>query len=153
MRPAGHVVTNYHVINDANDIQVTFMGGSEYSAKVVGADTDKDIAVLQVRAVGFRVLRLGVRHPASQWLRRCWLIGGATASLLHAPHSASSPTAGCVLLFLCCSILNLQPPPAGQGQRAKPARHLYAEAAQSVQHERRAHGGTKGAALLLVAMI
>lgn len=48
MSPAGHVITNYHVITDASDIQVTFMGGTEYSAKVVGFDQDKDIAVLQV---------------------------------------------------------------------------------------------------------
>lgn len=46
--PPGHVITNYHVITDASDIQVTFMGGTEYSAKVVGFDQDKDIAVLKV---------------------------------------------------------------------------------------------------------
>jgi S1-C subfamily serine protease len=43
------VITNYHVITDASDIQVTFMGGAEYSAKVIGVDQDKDVAVLQVR--------------------------------------------------------------------------------------------------------
>ncbi len=42
------MITNYHVITDASEIQVTFMGGTEYSAKVVGFDQDKDIAVLQV---------------------------------------------------------------------------------------------------------
>eukprot|EP00882_Tetradesmus_deserticola_P019225 GHRQ01020679.1.p1 GENE.GHRQ01020679.1~~GHRQ01020679.1.p1 ORF type:complete len:264 (+),score=78.75 GHRQ01020679.1:899-1690(+) len=46
---AGHVITNYHVITDASDIQVTLMGGAEYSAKVIGVDQDKDVAVLQVR--------------------------------------------------------------------------------------------------------
>lgn len=45
---AGHVITNYHVITDASDIQVTFMGGAEYAAKVIGVDPDKDVAVLQV---------------------------------------------------------------------------------------------------------
>eukprot|EP00775_Hariotina_reticulata_P001416 gene1416-1758_t len=45
---AGHVITNYHVITDASDIQVTFMGGAEYSAKVIGLDQDKDIAVLKL---------------------------------------------------------------------------------------------------------
>lgn len=45
---AGHVITNYHVITDASDIQVTFMGGAEYSAKVIGVDQDKDVAVLQI---------------------------------------------------------------------------------------------------------
>ncbi|KAF6260198.1 trypsin family [Scenedesmus sp. NREL 46B-D3] len=45
---AGHVITNYHVITDASDIQVTLMGGAEYSAKVIGVDQDKDVAVLQM---------------------------------------------------------------------------------------------------------
>lgn len=44
----GHIITNYHVITDASDIQVTFMGGAEYSAKVIGVDQDKDVAVLKL---------------------------------------------------------------------------------------------------------
>ncbi|GBF98907.1 protease Do-like chloroplastic [Raphidocelis subcapitata] len=36
---AGHVVTNYHV---------TALGGEEFSARVIGVDRDKDIAVLQI---------------------------------------------------------------------------------------------------------
>lgn len=51
----GHVITNYHVINDASDIQVTFMGGTEYGAKVVGFDQDKDIAVLQLGEAAAKV--------------------------------------------------------------------------------------------------
>lgn len=50
LNTTGHVITNYHVITDASDIQVTFMGGAEYSAKVIGVDQDKDVAVLEVRA-------------------------------------------------------------------------------------------------------
>ncbi|PNW86485.1 hypothetical protein CHLRE_02g088400v5 [Chlamydomonas reinhardtii] len=48
----GHVVTNYHVIQDASDIKVTLSGGEEFSAKVVGVDQDKDIAVLQIGPIG-----------------------------------------------------------------------------------------------------
>lgn len=44
----GHVVTNYHVITDASDIQVTLSGGKEYKASVIGVDMDKDIAVLKI---------------------------------------------------------------------------------------------------------
>ncbi len=44
----GHVVTNYHVVRDASDLQVTLQGGKECHAKVVGFDADKDIAVLQI---------------------------------------------------------------------------------------------------------
>ncbi|KAG2485564.1 hypothetical protein HYH03_015729 [Edaphochlamys debaryana] len=48
----GHVVTNYHVIQDASDIKVTLSDGEEFSAKVVGVDPDKDIAVLQIGSLG-----------------------------------------------------------------------------------------------------
>lgn len=44
----GHVVTNYHVIDGANELRVTFQNQSVYPASVVGFDEDKDIAVLQV---------------------------------------------------------------------------------------------------------
>lgn len=44
----GHVITNYHVINDASDIKVTLADGDEYTARVIGVDQDKDIAVLQI---------------------------------------------------------------------------------------------------------
>jgi hypothetical protein len=77
---AGHVITNYHVITDASEIQVTFQGGTEYSAKVVGFDTDKDIAVLKVccRLLWICVLWPCVpAAPTSSWqlliafLKRC----------------------------------------------------------------------------------
>ena len=43
----GIVVTNNHVIQDAEDIIVRVNGDKEYKAKVVGADPLSDIAVLQ----------------------------------------------------------------------------------------------------------
>lgn len=45
----GHVVTNYHVIKGALDLQVTMTGGQEFKAKVIGFDEDKDVAVLQIQ--------------------------------------------------------------------------------------------------------
>ena len=44
----GHVVTNYHVIDGASELRVTFQDQRVYPATVVGFDEDKDIAVLQV---------------------------------------------------------------------------------------------------------
>jgi len=44
----GHIVTNYHVIKDANALQVRFIDGFEVQASVVGADPMSDVAVLQV---------------------------------------------------------------------------------------------------------
>jgi S1-C subfamily serine protease len=46
----GHIVTNFHVVYQADAIIVTLADGSEYKAKVVGADPDHDLAVLSIRA-------------------------------------------------------------------------------------------------------
>ncbi len=51
----GRIVTNYHVISDASRIQVTMADQSMHKAVLVGADPDKDLAVLQVN-VAERVL-------------------------------------------------------------------------------------------------
>jgi len=45
---AGHIVTNNHVIADADEIAVRFYDGQVVSAEVVGADPDSDLAVLKV---------------------------------------------------------------------------------------------------------
>lgn len=44
----GYIVTNNHVIDGASDVTVTFSNDKTYSAKIVGADALKDIAVLKV---------------------------------------------------------------------------------------------------------
>ncbi len=45
----GHIVTNFHVIYGANAIKVTLGDRSEHQAKLVGADPDHDLAVLQIQ--------------------------------------------------------------------------------------------------------
>jgi serine protease Do len=44
----GHIVTNNHVVNGATSISVTFSDGTILDAKLVGADPDSDLAVIQV---------------------------------------------------------------------------------------------------------
>jgi S1-C subfamily serine protease len=44
----GHIITNYHVIEDADELIVTLASGQELKAAVVGIDETNDIAVLQV---------------------------------------------------------------------------------------------------------
>jgi len=46
----GIVVTNNHVIQNAEDIVVTVNGNKDYKAKVIGADPLSDIAVLQIKS-------------------------------------------------------------------------------------------------------
>ncbi|TBR16856.1 trypsin-like serine protease, partial [bacterium] len=46
----GHVVTNYHVIANADAAEVTLSDHSTYKARLVGFFADKDIAVLKIDA-------------------------------------------------------------------------------------------------------
>lgn len=44
----GYVVTNYHVINGAQEVKVIFYDGKEVNAKVVNYDAERDIAVIKI---------------------------------------------------------------------------------------------------------
>ncbi len=44
----GHIVTNNHVVEGAEEIEVTFSDGTIVEAKVIGTDPDSDLAVLKV---------------------------------------------------------------------------------------------------------
>ncbi|EHK2366991.1 S1C family serine protease [Clostridium perfringens] len=44
----GYVVTNYHVINGAQEVKVIFSDGKEVNAKVVNYDAERDIAVIKI---------------------------------------------------------------------------------------------------------
>jgi Do/DeqQ family serine protease len=45
----GHIVTNNHVVADAEQVRVRLVDGREYAAEVVGTDPSTDVAVLEVR--------------------------------------------------------------------------------------------------------
>ena len=49
----GHIVTNNHVVSSANKVELTFVDGSTYSAKVIGGDPYTDLAVLQITDSNF----------------------------------------------------------------------------------------------------
>ena len=44
----GHVITNYHVIEDATELLVTLPDETTVAAQVVGADPSNDLAVLKI---------------------------------------------------------------------------------------------------------
>jgi S1-C subfamily serine protease len=46
----GHIVTNYHVIADAQQVEVTMHNRKKYRATVVGTDPAHDLAVIQIKA-------------------------------------------------------------------------------------------------------
>ena len=55
----GYIVTNYHVVKDADTVKVTMYNGDEYEAKYVGGDEDYDIAVIKVEATELQPVTLG----------------------------------------------------------------------------------------------
>lgn len=48
--PEGYILTNHHVISDADDIDVALSDGRKVKAKVIGSDPETDIAVLKIEA-------------------------------------------------------------------------------------------------------
>ena len=55
----GYILTNHHVIEGADGIQVTLMDGREIDAKVVGSDQRTDVALLKVDLEGAATLPIG----------------------------------------------------------------------------------------------
>lgn len=45
----GHILTNYHVVENAKELIVTLYNGQQYNAKLIGGDPSNDIAVLKIQ--------------------------------------------------------------------------------------------------------
>ena len=59
VRKDGYIATNYHVIEGANEVEVTLHDGTVYNAKIIGADPDNDIAVIKVDAKDLTPVEIG----------------------------------------------------------------------------------------------
>lgn len=58
----GHILTNYHVIADARQVEVTMHNRKKYKATVVGTDPSHDLAVIQIKASDLVPAVLGDSH-------------------------------------------------------------------------------------------
>ncbi|HUQ07218.1 MAG TPA: trypsin-like peptidase domain-containing protein [Kofleriaceae bacterium] len=56
----GHIVTNYHVVADAQTARVTLADGTTYDGKVLGAAPDKDIAVVKIDAPPSKLKKIAI---------------------------------------------------------------------------------------------
>ena len=59
----GHIITNYHVVKNADEIEVRFYDKTTKPAKVIGVDPNTDIAVLQVEADNLHPAQLAAHSP------------------------------------------------------------------------------------------
>ena len=55
----GYILTNYHVVEDADSITVSMYEGQTYEAELVGFDASNDVAVLKIEAEGLTPVVLG----------------------------------------------------------------------------------------------
>lgn len=55
----GYIITNNHVIADAQNITVTLRNGEQYDASLVGTDEKTDVAVIKIEATGLTAASIG----------------------------------------------------------------------------------------------
>ncbi len=55
----GHILTNYHVIADARQVEVTLHNRKKYKATIVGTDKSHDLAIVQIKAADLQPMTLG----------------------------------------------------------------------------------------------
>ena len=104
IRSDGHIVTNNHVVENADQLSVVMLDGTEYEAEVVGTDPFSDLAVIKIDAEELTAVSFGNSDQlqTGQWV----LAFGSPLS----ENLNNSVTAGIV-----SSIGRLQPT-GGQGQ-------------------------------------
>ena len=57
--PNGYILTNFHVVEAADDIQVSLNDGTTHKARVVGSDPESDLAILQIKAEKLPTITFG----------------------------------------------------------------------------------------------
>ena len=68
--PDGYILTNTHVVANADEVTVRLTDRREYPAKVIGADERTDVAVIKINATNLPTVKLGdpSRIKAGQWV-------------------------------------------------------------------------------------
>ena len=70
VRSDGYIVTNHHVIANAEDLTVVLLDGTQVDAEVVGSDAASDLAVIRVEESGLPVVALmdGADVRVGEWV-------------------------------------------------------------------------------------
>jgi len=68
--PDGYIVTNYHVIKNASELEVTLNNKKTYPAQIVGVDAQNDIAVIKIPATDLTYMEFGdsSRLELGEWV-------------------------------------------------------------------------------------
>jgi S1-C subfamily serine protease len=80
----GHILTNNHVIEDAQSLTVTLDSGESFPAQIIGRDEVTDLAVIRIQADGLRPAKLGVATEVE--------VGEDVIAIGHALGLSGGPT-------------------------------------------------------------
>lgn len=86
----GHIVTNHHVVEGSNQLQVTFNDGSMAIAEIIGVDVSSDLAVLQIDPNGFTL------HPVQRGKMADVVVGNRVVAIGNPFGLAGTMTSGIV---------------------------------------------------------
>jgi serine protease Do len=66
----GYIITNHHVVHNADRITVTLTDRREYQARIIGSDELSDVALIKIDASGFKAVRFGdsERVRVGEWV-------------------------------------------------------------------------------------
>jgi len=81
--PDGYILTNHHVVGDASKVTVKFADGHEMPAKVVGSDSQSDVAVIKVDGKNLPTVPLGdsTKTEVGEWVLASGAPYGLTQTL------------------------------------------------------------------------
>ena len=88
--PQGYILTNNHVVENADEITVRLADGREFDAEVIGADPPTEIAVIRIKATDLPAARLGdaKKMEVGDW---SWPSGRRSAWSRRLPAASSAP--------------------------------------------------------------
>jgi len=68
--PDGYILTNAHVVDHANEVDVRLTDRREYKAKVIGVDKESDVALIKIDAKNLPVVKVGTSRDAKvgEWV-------------------------------------------------------------------------------------
>ena len=66
----GYILTNHHVVSEADEIIVRFSDRREYEAQLIGSDKATDVALIKIDATGLPAVRMGKGHElkVGEWV-------------------------------------------------------------------------------------
>jgi serine protease Do len=102
LTPDGFIVTNAHVIEDADEVMVTLTDKREFKARIVGSDKRTDVALVKIEASGLPAVRIGdaSKVKVGEWVMAIGSPFGLESTVTAGIVSAKQRDTGDYLSFI-----------------------------------------------------